>query len=113
MSNRIKPMLGSAAVAAACLLSGSLNAQVIEEDSSTAFKASNEALGAALGYPSAESTVTTHENGMTSARMGLESMKMLVVRQNPDGTLSYGHAGSAAGAEAFVNNPSAGNREER
>jgi len=101
-------------LAAAVVFSTSVELQAQEaEDSSAAFKASNEELGAALGYPSAESTVTTHENGMTSARMGLESMQMLVVRQNPDGTLSYGHAGSATGAEAFIKSPSAGNREER
>ena len=101
-------------LAAAMAFSMSVELQAQEaEDSSAAFKASNEALGSALGYPSADSTVTTHENGMMSAQMGLESMKMLVVRQNPDGTLSYGHAGNPAGAQAFIDNPSAGNREER
>ena len=50
---------------------------------------------------------------MMSAQMGLESMKMLVVWAEPDGTLSHGHAGNPAGAQAFIDNLSAGNREER
>ncbi len=81
------------------------NAQAdVAEDSSAAFKAGNEALGAALGLPAAESTVTTHANGMTSATMGLSAMKMLVVRQNADGSVSYDHAASAEDAKEFIEN---------
>ena len=77
-------------------------AQAQEEDSSAAFQADNEVLGAALGLPAAESTVTTHANGMTSATVGLSAMKMLVVRKNSDGTLSVGHVSSQEEARAFV-----------
>lgn len=83
------------------------------EDFSAAYKAAQEAMAAALGYPAAASTVTTHPNGMKSASMGLEAMKMLVVRQNPDGTLDYGHAGSAAEAQEFLNSAGAAKLEEQ
>ncbi len=94
--------LGAAAITI-CSLSAVAQAQVAE-DSSAEFKAQMEAEGAALGYPAAEATVYTHSNGMTSARLGLEAQQMLVVRQNPDGTFSYGHADTEAEAEAFMNN---------
>ena len=82
-------------------LCGTGVAHAQEEDSSAAFKRANEAMGAALGIPAAGSTVITHDNGMISANLGVEHLKMLVVRQNPDGTFSYGHAANANDAEAF------------
>jgi hypothetical protein len=72
------------------------------EDSSAAFEASKAELSATLGAAEAESTVTTHENGMMSAVVGASSMKMLVVRKNDDGTLSYAHASNEEEAQAFL-----------
>ena len=72
------------------------------EDSSAAFEANKENLAATLGVPDAAATVKTHDNGMKSAVAGLSAMKMLVVRQNEDGTFTYGHAASEDDAEAFV-----------
>jgi len=83
------------------------------EDSSAAFEASKEALAATLGTSTPESTVTTHENGMTSAVVGLSTMKMLVVKQNDDGTLSSGHASSEEDVEAFVTSESTQTLEEK
>jgi hypothetical protein len=86
---------------AATLATANVQAEVAE-DSSAAFKADNEAMGAAIGLAAPEATVTTHENGMLSATMGLSAMKMLVVRQNPDGSVSYGHAATPEDARAFT-----------
>ncbi len=86
---------------AAALASASTYAEVAE-DSSAAFKAGTDALGAAVGLPAPEATITTHANGMTSATLGVSAMKMLVVRQNPDGTVSYGHAADMNDAKAFI-----------
>lgn len=84
------------------LLSAGLAQAQEAEDSSAAFKADMEELGATLGVPATESTVTTHSSGMKSATVGVSAMKMLVVRQNDDGSFSYGHAASEEDAEAFV-----------
>jgi hypothetical protein len=98
----------------AALTSFSLMAQAqVEEDSSAAFGEANAEMEASLGMPSAESSVTTHANGMISARVGLESMKMLVVRQNADGSYSYGHVGSESEAQEFVDSPSTNQLEEK
>lgn len=98
----------------AALTSFSLLAQAqVEEDSSAAFSKANTEMEAALGMSSAESSVKTHANGMISARVGLESMKMLVVRKNEDGSYSYGHAGSESEAQEFVDSQSATHREEK
>ena len=98
----------------AALTSFSLPAHAqVEEDSSAAFSKANEEMEAALNMPPAESSVMVHENGMISARVGLESMKMLVVRQNEDGSYSYGHASSESEAQAFVDSPSANQPEEK
>jgi hypothetical protein len=98
----------------AALVSFSLLAQAqVEEDSSAAFSKANEAMEQALNLPSAESSVLIHANGMISARVGLDSMKMLVVRQNEDGSYSYGHASSESEAQAFVDSPSANQLEEK
>ncbi len=87
--------------AAALLLTATAVAQEAE-DSSAAFRADKESLGAALGLPAPESTVITRSDGTTGAVVGLSAMKMLVVRQNPDGSVSYGHAANQAEADAFV-----------
>ena len=97
-------------LAAAMAVSMAVELQAQEaEDSSADFKASNEALGSALGirrqiygdYPRERHDECSdgfgiHENAGGSAE--------------PDGTLSYGHAGNPVGAQAFIDNPSAGNR---
>jgi hypothetical protein len=83
------------------LSAGAAQAQEAE-DSSAEFKADMEELEAMLGVPATEASVTTHSNGMKSANLGLSAMKMLVVRQNEDGSISYGHAASAEDAEAFL-----------
>ncbi len=102
------------AVAVAAMASLGLQVQAeVEEDSSAAFERANAEMGAAMGLPSAESTVTVHANGMTSARMGLEAMKMLVVRQNADGSFSYEHAGSESEAQAFIHSQNAARQEEQ
>lgn len=72
------------------------------EDSSADFEASNEELAATLGVADPATTITTHENGMTSAVVGVSAMKMLVVRQNEDGTLTYGHVSTEEEAEDFA-----------
>jgi hypothetical protein len=100
-------------VAIAAVSSLSLVAHAQEEDSSAAFDRANAELGAAMGLPAADSTVTTHANGMTSAHMGLEAMKMLVVRQNADGSYSYGHASSEGEVQEFMHSENATKREEQ
>ena len=110
MNNRCK-FLVSVGLAAGIASGSTAMAQEAEDDSS-AFQASNEEMGAALGLPAPESTVTTREDGTTSAVVGLSAMKMLVVRQNADGSMSMGHASSAAEADAFVNTQQTGPAEE-
>jgi hypothetical protein len=102
------------AVAVAAMAGLGMQAQAeVEEDSSASFERANSEMSAAMGLPSAESTVITHANGMTSARMGLEAMKMLVVRQNPDGSFSYDHAGSESEAQELMQNSNTTRREEQ
>lgn len=73
------------------------------EDNSAAFEANKAELAATRGVAEAEATVTTHENGLTSATVGLSALKMLVVKQGEDGTLTYGHTSSEEELEEFVN----------
>jgi hypothetical protein len=95
-------LLCSAMAASAGLATVSSLASAQEaEDSSAAFQAQMDGLAASLGLPAAESTVTTNANGTLSARMGLSAMKMLVVKQQADGSISYAHVGSAEEARAF------------
>ena len=75
------------------------------EDDSAAFQSDLERIAAERGVAAPEATVTT-KNGMKSAVVGVSSMKMLVVRQNADGTLSYGHAATDEEVEAFVESDS-------
>ena len=99
-------------IAIASITGFSLAAQAqVEEDSSAAFERANAELGAAMGLPAADLTVRTHDNGMISAQMGLEAMKMLIVRQNPDGSLSYGHAATDSEAAEFLRSDSVTGRE--
>lgn len=84
------------------LCSGSFAVAQEAEDDSAAFQAGQEQLGAALGLAAPEGTVTTRADGTTSAVLGLSGMKMLMVRQNSDGSISYGHAANAAQADAFL-----------
>ncbi|MGB5345663.1 MAG: hypothetical protein WBN23_05815 [Woeseia sp.] len=101
-TTRKRPQLPIAALVAMSLLGFSAASAEEAEDSSAAFEAEKESMNATLGVAAAESTVTTHENGMTSAVVGVSALKMLVVRQNADGTLSYGHVSSEKEAEAFA-----------
>ena len=96
------------------LIAGASTAQAqVAEDNSAAFKADADALGAALGLPAAESTVTTDNNGMTSATVGLRGLKALVVRENADGSVSYGHVSTEAEASAFLSGQSATGPKEQ
>ena len=72
------------------------------EDSSAAFEAENAALSATLGIAEAESTFEVDENGVMSVVAGPSTLKMLVVRKNEDGTLTYAHVSSEEAAEAFL-----------
>lgn len=72
------------------------------EDQSEAYADDKARIAAERGVPQAESTVTTDENGMKSAVVALSSLKMLVVRQNEDGTLTYGHAANQEEADDFI-----------
>ena len=95
------PILALAGGIALCGISATAAAQEAE-DQSEAFQSDVDRIAAERGVAEAESTVTTHENGMTSAVVGLSALKMLVVRQNEDGTLSYGHAENKAEADEFI-----------
>ncbi len=103
----------SAAVFAAVTSFSLLAHAQVEEDSSAAFSEANAEMEASLRMPSAESSVKTHANGMISARVGLESMKMLVVRENEDGSYSYGHAGTESEAQEFTASQSGNQQEEQ
>ena len=96
------------------LIAGASTAQSqVAEDNSAAFKTDADALGAALGLPAAESTVTTNGSGMTSATVGLRGLKALVVRENADGSVSYGHVSTEAEARAFLSGQSTTGLEEQ
>lgn len=73
----------------------------VAEDDSAAFQSDLERIAAERGLAAPEGTVTT-KNGVKSAVVGVSMMKMLVVRQNEDGTLSYGHAATDEAVDAFV-----------
>lgn len=66
------------------------------EDNSADFEATKSELAATLGIADPGSTITTHENGMTSATVGLSALKLLVVSQDEDGNLTYAHVASDA-----------------
>ncbi len=113
MINSFTPRVRTAVMFTA-LTSFSLMASAqVEEDSSVSFSEANAQMEAALGLPSAESSITTGADGTVGARVGLESMKMLVVRQNEDGSYSYGHAGSESEATEFMESTSTPHQEEK
>lgn len=91
----------SAALALASQAWAGPDKNAVAEDDSAAFQSDLERIAAERGVPEASATVTTRD-GVTSAVAGLSAMKMLVVRQNEDGTLSYGHAATDAEVDAFV-----------
>ena len=100
---KIAPFTRVRALSLGLLIAGASTAQSqVAEDNSAAFKADADALGAALGLPAAESTVSTDANGRTSATVGLRGLKTLVVRENADGSVSYGHVATKAEADAFL-----------
>ncbi len=72
------------------------------EDLSAAYQEQLEQIAGERGISDAESTVTTNDDGVTSAVVGVKHLKMLAVRTNDDGTLSYGHVSTAEDVKAFV-----------
>ena len=112
MKTRRRASLVTGVAASVCILAAPAGFADEAEDSSAAFEANKANLAATRGVADAEATVTTHENGMTSAVVGLSALKMLVVKQNEDGTLTYGHVDSDADAEEFVNSETASTPEE-
>ena len=72
------------------------------EDMSAAFQADLERIGAAQASAAAGASVTEHSDGMRSAVVGVSHMKMLMVRKNDDGTLTFEHVDGAEEAEEFA-----------
>lgn len=101
ISRKMSLVLGVAASAG--MLGGPAVLADEAEDNSAAFEANKAELAATRGVAEAEATVTTHENGLTSAMVGVSALKMLVVKQEEDGTLTYGHVSSEEAVEEFVN----------
>lgn len=91
----------SVVLAGALALCGTVVSAQEAEDSSEAFQADLERIAAERGVPAPSTTVTT-KDGLTSAIVGVSAMKMLVVRQNEDGTLSYAHAATDDEVDDFV-----------
>jgi hypothetical protein len=73
------------------------------EDQSAAFAAQMEALSATLGMAASGTTRTVNADGSVTMNVGLENMKMLVVRENDDGTLSVSHSADAEDLVEFLN----------
>lgn len=103
MKARSKYSLALGVATGVCILGASAVSADEAEDSSAAFEANKAELAATLGVAEAEATVTTDENGTTSAVVGLSALKMLVVKENDDGTLTYDHVSSEEDMEKFVN----------
>lgn len=95
--------IASVIAAGALALGGAAWAEdaAVAEDDSAAFQSDLERIAAERGVAAPEGTITT-KDGMTSAVVGLSMMKMLVVRQNEDGSLSYGHAATDEEVETFI-----------
>lgn len=82
------------------------------EDSSAAFEADKAELAATHGVADSSSTFSVDENGVMSSVVGLSAMKMLVVRQDEDGNLIYGHADNMDQAEIFMESTESNKLEE-
>lgn len=112
MKTTKRASLVAGVAASVCMLAAPAGFADEAEDSSAAFEANKANVAAIRGVAEAEATVTTHENGLTSAVVGLSALKMLVVKQNEDGTLTYGHVDSDADVEEFVNSETTSAPEE-
>ncbi|MDJ0700012.1 MAG: hypothetical protein QNJ07_09165 [Woeseiaceae bacterium] len=84
------------------LLSGASAHADEAEDQSAAFAAQMEALSATLGIAASGTIRTVNADGSVTMNVGLENLKMLVVRENEDGSLSTGHSSSADDAVEFL-----------
>jgi hypothetical protein len=72
------------------------------EDLSAAFEADLERIVAEQGISDAAATVTTNDDGVTSAIVGVQHLQMLAIRTNDDGTLSYEHVSTAEDIKEFA-----------
>lgn len=101
ISRKMSLVLGVAASA------GMLGAPAVladeAEDQSAAFAAHMKALSATLGMAASATNRTVNADGSVTMNVGLENLKMLVVRENDDGTLSVAHSDSAEDAVEFIN----------
>lgn len=82
------------------------------EDQSAEFAAQMEALSATLGMSASGTERTVNDDGSVTMNVGLEHLKMLVVRQNEDGSLSVGHSSSADDAVEFINSDKSDDEEQ-
>lgn len=98
---RYAPVVLAGALA---LCGAAVSAQEAEDDSAE-FQSDLDRIAAEQGVPDAAATVTT-KDGLTSAVAGVSAMRMLVVRQNEDGTFTYGHAATDEEVDAFVESDS-------
>lgn len=99
---RNKAQLHIAALAGMSLFGFSAASAEEAEDSSAAFETDKAELAATLGVADPGSTVSTDENGMTSAVAGLSALKLLVVSQDEDGNLTYAHVSSDADSDEIA-----------
>lgn len=106
-----KPLLLPGALTLALLSWGSVHADEAE-DQSTEFAAQMEALGATLGMSASGTERTVNDDGSVTMNVGLEHLKMLVVRENEDGSLSVGHSSSADDAVEFINSDESDTEEQ-
>ena len=96
LGSRKRRQLYVAALAGASLFGFSAASADEAEDNSADFEASKSELAATLGVADPGSTVTTGDDGMTSAVVGLSALKLLVVSQDEEGNLTYAHVSSNA-----------------
>lgn len=100
ISRKISLVVGVAASA------GMLGAPAVlageAEDQSAAFAAQMEALSATLGMAASATNRTVNADGSVTMNVGLENLKMLVVRENDDGSLSVVHSDSTEDAVEFL-----------
>ena len=100
MRHKITRVFGTTCVAAMLAVPAAADEA---EDLSAAFQADMDRIAAEYGVADRGATVTEHENGMQSTLAGLANMKMLMVRKNADGTLSFAHVKNAEESEEFAN----------
>ena len=100
MKNKRSLLFGAVTFA---LFSGASVQAEEAEDQSAAFAAQMDALAATLGMSASGTERTVNDDGSVTTNIGLEHLKMLVVRENEDGTLSVGHSSTAEDAVEFIN----------